>query len=333
MVDLQKEYLGKKVLIIGGLGFIGSNLAEKLVQLGAKVSIMDPKLPLYGGNLFNIAHFRDKINLDYGDVRDCDAIRRNILGQDIIFNLAAQIDHNYSMQDPSLDIDLNCKGHINVLEECRKNNPNCRIIFPGSRMQYGKISDKDLPVNENHPLNPLSVYAVNKTTGELYYKAYHNHHKMDTVVLRISNPFGPKAQIKHSGYCIVNWFIRQALEGKEISIFGDGSQLRDYIFIDDLVEAMLIIGVHPNARGKVYNLGSGKGIKFKDMVNGVVELTNSGSIKTIPWPENYENVETGNYYSDISKIHFDTSWLPKTSFEEGLKKTIEFYKQNLEKYI
>ena len=332
-MELEKEYQGKEVLIIGGLGFIGSTLAEGLVKLGANVSIMDASLALYGANIFNLEGFRDKLQIEYGDVRDYEAVKRNIMGKDIIFNLAAQIDHNHSMKDPSLDVDINCKGHLNVLEACRKENPKCRIIFSGSRFQYGKIANHDLPVHEKHPLNPLSIYAVHKTTGELYYRAYHEHHKMDTVAFRIANPYGPKAQVKHHGYCIVNWFIRQAIEGKDITIFGDGKQLRDYIFIDDLAEAFLIAGVHPNAKGKVYNVGSGNGTKFIDMANKVVDTTASGNVVNVPWPESYENVETGDFYADISKIHYELGWRPKTSFEDGLRKTVEFYKQNLPKYI
>ncbi len=333
MLDLNKEYAGKNVLITGGLGFIGSNLAEKLVKLGANVFILDANLPRYGANTFNIESIKDKIILDYGDIRDPVVVKRNVAGKDIIFNLAGQVDHNYSMEDPHLDIDINCKGHVNILEECRKNNPKCRIIFPGSRFQYGKIADHDLPVNENHQLRPLSIYAVNKTAGELYYKAYHDHHGLNTVVFRIGNPYGPKAQIKHSGYCIVNWFIRKALQEEDITIFGEGNQLRDYIFIDDLVEAFLIAGVHPKANGKIYNVSSGTGTQFIEMAEKIIELVGKGKVVKVPWPKNYQNVETGNFYADISKIHYDLDWTPKIKFEEGIKKTIEFYKQNLDKYI
>ncbi len=333
MIDLKKEYKDKKVLIIGGLGFIGGNLAEKLVDLEARVSVMDSSLKRYGANQFNVLEFRNKIDIDFGDTRNIYDVQRNILDKEVIFNLSGQIDHNYSMKDPSLDIDLNCKGHINVLQECKEHNPNCRLIFPGSRMQYGKIADHDLPVNENHPLNPLSIYAINKTAGEGYYKAYHLQHNLDTAVVRISNPYGPKAQIKHPGYCIVNWFIRQSLERKDLTIFGNGTQLRDYIFIDDLIEALMVVGIHPNAKGQIFNIGSGKGAAFGDMAKKIVEITGSGKVKNMPWPKEYENVETGNHYSDISKIGDHLGWRPKIGLEEGIKKTVEFYKEHLDKYI
>jgi len=209
---------------------------------------MDSRLTPYGANDFNIASIRNKVKLDEGDIRKEKDVARNIADKDIIFNLAAQVDHNLSLKKPHLDIEINCWGHINVLEECRKNNPTCKLVFPGSRMEYGKVTK--LPVKENTPLNPLSIYAVNKLAVEKYYMAYHNHHKLDTTAVRIANPFGPRAQVKHPGYCIVNWFIRKALENEKITLFGDGGQLRDYIFVDDLVEALSIAGVHKNSSGK-----------------------------------------------------------------------------------
>ncbi len=333
MLDLKEQYAGKKVLITGGLGFIGSNLAHKLVSLGGEVTILDANLARYGGNYFNISEIKDQVIVEEGDIRDSSVINRHIFGKNVIFNLAAQVDHNYGMQNPHLDIDINCKGHINVLEECRKNNPNARIVFPGSRMQYGKVSDSDLPVHETHQLRPLSIYAANKAAGELYYMAYNNHHKLDTVSLRVTNPFGPRAQVKHPGYCIVNWFVRQALEGKDITIYGDGAQIRDYIFIDDLVDAFLTAGVHPNAKGRVYNAGSGTPMHFRDMAKQVMGFANGGQVRNVPWPENYENVETGNFYADITRIHSELGWKPETSFEEGLKKTVDFYRENLTRYI
>ncbi len=326
------SYAGKKVLITGGLGFIGSNLANRLVDLGANVSVMDAKLPRYGANDFNVSVIRDKINVDISDIRDKEAVLRNIKGKDIIFSLAAQVDHNFSMQEPGLDLDINCQGHLNILDSCKKENPESRILFPGSRMQYGRVLPNELPVKEEHSLNPLSIYAVHKSTGELYYRAYNQHHKLDTMVFRITNPFGPKAQVKHPGYGIVNWFVRQALEGKPLTIYGDGNQLRDYIFIEDLVEALTIGGIHPNPKERVYNLGSGTPISFKEMVESVSEIIGSGNVKHIPWPENIENVETGDFYSDISRISKEFGWKPTNSFTEGLEKTARFYRQHIDKY-
>ena len=330
-MDLKREYASKKVLITGGLGFIGSNLAEKLVELGADITIMDSKLERYGGNNFNVQSIRNNIQIDISDIRDKDAVLRNVKDKDIIFSLAAQTDYNYSHKQPNLDIDINCKGHVNILEAARTANPNCRLIFSGSRMQYGKI--QKLPVKEEHPFNPLSIYAINKIAGENYYRAYNLHYKLDTLVFRIANPFGPKAQIKHPGYCIVNWFVRQALEKKPITVCGEGHQLRDYIFINDLVNAFSIAGVHPNPKKRIYNVGSGIGTRFIDMAKTIVRVVGQGEITHIPWPKNYENFETGDYYADISRISTELSWKPSTSLESGLEKTVDFYKKHLDKYI
>lgn len=331
-MNLNKEYFGKKILITGGLGFIGSNLAEKLVKLGAEITIMDAKLQRYGSNDFNIKSIKEKVRVNFSDITNKNSVLKNIVNKDIIFSLAAQTDYNYSCEQPSLDVDINCKGHLNILEACRTDNPTSRIIFPGSRMQYGKI--QRLPVDEEHPFKPLSIYAINKIAGENYHLAYNLHHKLDTVILRITNPFGPKAQIKHSGYCIVNWFIRQALEDKPIKIFGDGKQIRDYIFVDDLTDAFVIAGISPNLKKRVYNVGSGIGTHFIDMAKSIVNIVGKGEIiKNIPWPENYENFETGDFYADITRISREFGWKPSTSLEKGLEKTIEFYKKHKNKYI
>tara|TARA_Y100000310_G_scaffold174669_2_gene174726 strand:+ start:5950 stop:6942 length:993 start_codon:yes stop_codon:yes gene_type:complete len=318
-------YKGKKILITGGLGMIGSALAIKLVKLGAEVTILDAELPRYGGNHFNIHPIKDKVEYIRGDIRDPAVVDFLVIEKDVIFNLAGQVDYNYSLKDPFLDNEINCKGHLVVLEACRKYNTDAKIVHAGSRMQYGKIVSN--PVTEEHPTFPLSIYGVHKLAAEKYYLAYNLHYGMKTICFRFTNPYGVRSQMKHSNYSIVNWFIRQAIEGKEIPIFGDGEQERDYIFVGDLADALIMAASTDKTSGQIYNLGCGKPTKFKDMVKTVVEAAKSGKIVMKEWPKHWHNVETGGYYTDISKLKKDTGWTPTHSLEEGIDKTVKYYKK------
>jgi nucleoside-diphosphate-sugar epimerase len=332
MQDLRDAYHGKKVLVTGGLGFIGSNLSIELVGLGADVTIMDSGLKPYGANDFNVSQIRDRVTIDSSDIRDRASVERNVAGKDIIFNLAAQVGERTGLENPHLDVDINCNGHLNVLEACKVGNKNARVLFPGSRFQYGKIVGK-LPVDEDRPMEPCGIYSINKMAGEKYYMTYFRNFGLDTVALRITNPFGPRAQVKHPSYCIVNWFVRQALEGKEITLFGDGNQMRDYIYVADLVNGMLLAGVHPDARGRVYNLGAGTGTKFKDMAQQIIDIVGSGRLRHVPWPKDYEKIETGDFVADISRIKSELGFEANTSFFSGLEQTVRFYREHLNKYI
>jgi nucleoside-diphosphate-sugar epimerase len=331
-MDLSSEYKGKRVLITGGGGFIGSNLAIKLVNLGAEVSIMDAKLKPYGFNLFNLHPILDKIKIDYSDIRDKVSVERNIAGKDVIFSLAAQVGEKISEENPSLDEEINIFGHKNILEACEKKNKNARILFSGSRLQYGKTGAE--VISEQHSMHPMTPYAKNKVRGEKMYSKFFEKNNLETVMFRITNPFGPRASILNPGYCIVNWFVGRALNHKDLPIYGDGMQSRDYIFIDDLTEAMATAGVHENAPGKIYNVGSGTKSLFKEMAQKVAEFSGNGTqLIFLEWPEDAKNRETGNFVADVSKIKNELGWKSKYSLDEGLKKTIEYYKENMEHYI
>jgi len=328
---IQAVYRGKNVAITGGLGMMGSSLAHRLVSLGSNVLLIDNYLEPYGANDANIEGIEDKVKVNVADIRDKSSMDKLLRGQDFVFHFAGQVGHNISMSNPKLDMDINCLGLLNVLQACREGSPEARIIFSGSRFEYGRIIRN--PVDENHPTEPLSVYAIHKLAGEKYCISFNRHYQMDTVVFRIANPYGPRSQMKHHQYSMVNWFLRLAMEGKDISIFGDGSQLRDYIYIDDLTEAFVAVGASPRSKGQIYNVGSGVGTKFIDMANQIIKIVGRGQIVTKPWPKDYENVETGDYISDITKLKEHTGWTPKIMFEEGLQKTVEYYKTRLPRYI
>lgn len=327
---IRQIYENKNVAITGGLGMMGSSLAHKLVALGANVLLIDNYLEPYGANDANIMEIKDKVKINVADIRDLSSMNTLLKNQDFVFDFAAQVGHNISMKNPKLDAEINCIGRLNVLQACLNGSPHAKLIFSGSRFEFGVI--KKNPVNEDHPLEPLSVYAIHKLAGEKYYLAFNRHYDMDTVVFRIANPYGPRSQMKHSEYGIVNWFLRLAMEGKDIPIFGDGCQIRDYIYISDLIDAFLAAGATDKSKGQVYNVGAGQGVKFIDMAKTIIRLVGKGNIIQVPWPKNYENIETGDYITDISKIKMHTGWSPKVSFEDGIKKTVEYYKDKAHFY-
>lgn len=322
---MNKHFLGKKVLITGGLGMIGSSIAHLLVRSGAEVTIIDACLSPFGANEFNIRGIRKKVKVFKIDIREQSALVPIIKGCEIIFNLAGQVSHNDSLEYPFLDAAINYMGHLNVLETVRLVNPGIKILYSGSRLQFGKIEKN--PVAEGHPQRPLTPYALNKSAAENMYLFYHRLHGLPVVIFRIANPYGPRGQIRHNKYCMVNWFIRQAMEGKAITIYGDGNQVRDYIYIDDLAEAFIRAAADDACNGQLFNVGSGQGVSFKKMAEIVIGTVKSGKIVHVPWPETYVNVETGDYISDIGKISGLLGWRPKVDLEEGIARTYAFYKK------
>ena len=322
-------FTGKKVLITGGAGFLGSSLAQVLVLLGAEITILDAMLPLYGGNLFNLESIKEKIQFIKGDIRDEKLVQSVVSEKDIIYNFAAQVSYIDSKDQPFLDLDINGKGHLTVLEAARQYAPHARILFSSSRMVYGKISTT--PVSEQHPTDPLSLYGIHKLLAEKYYRYYTHTFGMDTVSIRIPNPYGPRQQMKHNKYSIVGWFVRQAMENKSITVFGDGSQERDYLYVDDIVDAFIELTMH-GVSGEVYNIGTQERVTFGGMVDAVLAEVGTGTKINIPWPESYEKNETGNYVADTSKIESITPWKPSVSLKEGIKKMVAYYKENKEKY-
>jgi UDP-glucose 4-epimerase len=328
--DLRDAYNDLPVMITGGLGMIGSNLAHALVALGARVTIIDALLPLYGGNLFNLQGITDQVTINYADIRDEHAINQLVQRQRIIFNLAAQVSYIDSQTEPFLDLDINCRGHLTLLEACRKFNPDVRVLFSGSRMQYGYIEHN--PARENHPMRPLSIYGMHKMVGEHYHFFYHRMHSIECVVFRIANPYGPRQQMKHSKYGIVNYFIKLAMTGQPIKIYGDGRQIRDYVYVDDIVAAFLRAGIAANAVGEAFNIGSGIPTSFRQMAETVVDVVGDGQIQYIPWPDDYERIETGDYVSDLSKSLKVLGWHPHVSLCEGIERTYHFYRKYHEHY-
>jgi len=327
MRDLVRPdcFKDKKVLITGGLGFIGSNLAHRLVVYGAKVLLVDSLIPEYGGNLFNIEGIKDKVEVNIADVRDVYSMRYLVQGKDYLFNLAGQTSHIDSMNDPYTDLEINCRAQLSILETCRKYNPGIRIVFASTRQIYG-VPDY-LPVDERHLLHPTDVNGINKMAGEWYHILYNNVYRIKACSLRLTNTYGPRMRVKDARQTFLGIWIRQIIEGKEIKVFGDGKQLRDFNFADDVVEALLLAAISEEAYGKIFNLGSNDPISLKDLAKLLIEINEGGNFSIVPFPPDRGKIDIGDYYGDFRKIRAQLVWEPKTPLREGLSRTLEYYKK------
>jgi UDP-glucose 4-epimerase len=322
--EYRTEFVGKNVLITGGLGFIGSNLAIKLVELGAHLTLVDAMIPDYGGNLFNIEPVKGKVVINFCDIRDANAMNYLVKGKDYIFHLAGQVCHVMSLTNPFPDIDINIKGTAIVMEACKIHNPEAKVIYTGTRGQYG--SSVKLPVSEDAPTNPKGIYEISNLTAEKIIKVYGDVHGIDCALLRLTNTYGPRAQMKHSRYGVVNWFVRLAIDGETIKVFGDGQILRDFLFVDDCVEALLMSAVCQPVVGEIFNVGVDKPTKMVELAETIVQVAGSGRWEFAPFTPERKAQEPGDFYSDISKIRRIVGWEPTTSLEEGLRKTIAYYR-------
>ena len=319
------EFRDKRVLITGGLGFVGSNLAHRLVELGARVTLVDNMLPRLGGNFFNIADIRDEVRVNLGDICNPHSMEYLVRRQDFIFHLAGQVNHVDSIRNPLQDLEINCRGTLVLLEACRKHNPDVHIVFSGTRGEYG--SSVQLPVTEDHPKNPKGIYAVNNVAAEMMMLVYADVHHMHCACLRITNTYGARHQMMHDEYGVVNWFIRKAVDDEPLPVFGDGRILRDFLYIRDLTDCLLQVSLCPEAYGEVFNVGTGNPISFRELASVIVEVAGSGSCKFTDFTKERAEVEPGDYYADVSKIHRVVGWEAITPLREGLAETIAFYRK------
>jgi len=326
-----KRMDGERVLILGGLGGIGSNIAQDAVNLGAEVTVYDSLMEGTGTNIHNIKNIKEKVEVIKDDIRDFKSLSKAVKGKNIIFNCAGQVSHILSMKDPFLDIDINCTGQINVLESCRKFNDQAKIIFTGTRGQTG--IPQYSPIDENHPDNPTDIYGANNLAAEFYHLIYHKAYGMWTTSLRLTNTYGPRAKMNSPQHSIINWLISKAMLDEEIPVYKPGTQLRDINYMQDVVDALILASQNHNANGQKFFLGSGKGVTFVDIINSIIRIAKKGSYKLVEWPKDREKIETGSVIVDYSKINKILGWYPKTSLEEGITKSLSFYKENFDDYF
>ncbi len=324
------EFIGKKVLITGGLGFIGSTLGRRLAVLGADVVLLDSLVPEYGGNLFNICGMEDRFRVNISDVRDIHSMRYLIQGQDFLFNLAGQTSHMDSMEDPYTDLEINCRAQLSILESCRKYNPSVRVVFASTRQLYGKPDY--LPVREDHLLRPVDVNGINKMAGEWYHILYHNVFGIQTCSLRLTNTYGPRMRIKDARQTFLGIWIRRVLEGHPFEVW-EGEQLRDFTYVDDAVDALLLAASSEQAAGKIFNLGGECVISLKELAELLVRVSGGGEFIVKSYPVDRKRIDIGDYYADFSAIRNALGWTPKVTLSEGLKRTVDFYRANLARYL
>jgi len=329
-MQTNEFFYGKRILITGGLGFIGSNLAFRLVELGAEVTLVDSLIPEYGGNLFNITGLKGQVKVNISDVRDEHSMKYLVREQDYLFNLAGQTSHMDSMQDPFTDLEINARAQLSILETCRKNNPGLKIVYASTRQVYGKPDY--LPVDEKHLLRPVDVNGINKMAGEWYHILYNNVYGIRSCSLRLTNTYGPRMRIKDARQTFLGIWIRLILEGKPFSVW-EGNQLRDYTYVDDVVEAMLLVANSPLADGKIFNLGGEKVYSLIDTARILLNSSGVGEFVTMKFPENRKIIDIGDYYSDFTLINNLLSWKPSVHLQEGLERTMDYYRKELLNYV
>jgi UDP-glucose 4-epimerase len=327
----QAFYRGRRVMITGGLGFIGSNIARRLVDLGSDVLLMDSLIPGSGANFFNIDGIADKLRVNIADVRQESTMNHLVRDREVIFNLAGQVSHIDSMKDPYTDLEINCRSQLSILEACRKFSPSVKVVFAGTRQVYGKPDS--LPVTEDHLVRPVDVNGINKAAGENYHLLYNNVFNLRACSLRLTNVYGPRQLIKHNRQGFIGWFIRLALEGREIEIFGDGSQIRDFVYVDDAVDAFLRAGASDVCNGQAFNVGGSEPIAHKDLAALLIEVAGAGSVRHVPWPAEKKIIDIGSFYADSSRFRGAVGWEPDVPLRTGFAKTLAYYRAHASAYL
>ncbi len=330
-VDYLECYRGLKVMITGGLGFIGSNLARRLADLGADVLLVDSLIPDYGSNLFTIDGIEDRVRVNVADVRQQSSMNYLVQDRAVIFNLAGQVSHIDSMRDPYSDLEINCRSQLTILEACRYNNTRAKVVFAGTRQVYGR--PRSLPVDESHLVRPTDVNGINKAAGEYYHLVYNNVFGVRACSLRLTNVYGPRQLIRHNRQGFIGWFIRLAIEDATIQIYGDGSQLRDFVYVDDASDAFLRAGVDDACNGEVFNVGGNEALSHRELVSLLVSVAGSGQVKYVEWPGDKKAIDIGSFYADSSKFRQTTGWTPSVPLRDGLTRTVDFYRRHFDRYV
>jgi UDP-glucose 4-epimerase len=330
--ELEQNFAGKRILITGGLGFIGSNLARRLADADAHLILVDSLIPDYGGNLFNLEGYADRVNINIADVRDEYSMDYLVQEQDILFNLAGQTSHLDSMRDPYTDLEINVRSQLSILEACRKKNPGIKIVYASTRQFYGKPDY--LPVDERHLLHPTDVNGINKMAGEWYHIVYNNVYGIRATSLRLTNTYGPRMRVKDARQTFLGIWLKQVLSGEPIIVYGDGQQLRDFNYVDDVVDALLIAAWDARADGQVYNLGSAEPpISLIDLARLLIATNASGDYRCIPFPPDRKTIDIGDYYADFSKIRRELGWTPRIPLAEGLRRSLDYFRRTLPHYL
>jgi len=329
--DYREFYRGRRVMVTGGLGFIGSNLARRLVDLEADVLLVDSLIDDYGGNLFNIDGVADRLRVNVADIRQQSTMNYLVRDREVIFNLAGQVSHIDSMRDPYTDLEINCRSQLTLLEACRNHNAAAKVVFAGTRQVYGRPDS--LPVSEAHLVRPTDINGINKAAGEYYHLVYNNVFGVRACSLRLTNIYGPRQLVRHNRQGFIAWFVRLVVEDKEIQIFGDGLQLRDFVFVDDAADAFLRAGATDAVNGQVFNVGGAQPISHLELVTLLIETAGTGSYRLVEWPPDKKVIDIGSFYADSTRFQTTTGWAPSMTLRDGLAQTIAYYREHLPRYL
>jgi UDP-glucose 4-epimerase len=329
--DIASFYAGRDILVTGGLGFLGSNLCRALLGLGAKVTVVDSLILDYGGNLWNVHDIEKDLRIHITDVRDSHSMQYLIRGREVIFNLAGQVSHVDSMRDPYTDLEINCKSQLSILEACRQGNRDVKIIYAGTRQQYGR--PRYLPVDEAHIVQPIDVNGINKMAGEWYHILYANVYGMRATSLRLTNSYGPGMLLKHGRQGFIPWFVRKILLEEPIELFGTGEQRRDMNYVDDVTRAFLLVGATDETNGEIYNLGGDEVVSLRTFVETLIGVAGRGSFRTVPFPEEGKRIDIGDYFGSYQKIREAVGWEPSITLHDGLKRTLDYYGKHASHYL
>ena len=328
--DLIPHYRNQRVLVTGGLGFIGSNLARRLVDMGARVTVLDALVPNFGGNQFNLDGYADKLCVVLGDLREPRVVDEVVREQSFIFNLAGQVSHLDSMRDPFTDLEINCRSQLDLLEACRQYNPGVRIVYASTRQVYGR--PRELPVDEDHPLAPIDINGIHKLAAGWYHVLYHDVYGLRSTSLRMTNTYGPRMRVVDSRQTFLGLWIRQVIDGAELLVFGDGQQKRDFNYVDDVVQAMLLTAVSAATEGQAYNLGGLEVITLLDLAKLLVELHRTGSYRLVPFPPERKPIDIGDYAGNYSRLQKAIGWEPSVTLRSGLVRTLDYYRRHRKSY-
>lgn len=327
----EQYYRGRRIMITGGLGFIGSNLARRLVDLGADILLIDSLIQDHGGNLFNVDGIAERVRVNVADIRQQSTMNHLVKDRDVIFNLAGQVSHIDSMRDPYTDLEINCRSQLALLEACRHHNPRVKVVFAGTRQVYGR--PMSLPVDETHLVQPTDVNGINKAAGEYYHLVYNNVFGIRATSLRLTNVYGPRQLIRHNRQGFIGWFVRLAIEDRPIEIYGDGSQLRDFVYVDDAADAFLRAGANDGCNGQAFNIGGERPISHRELTSLLIRIAGSGSVRYVDWPPDKKAIDIGSFYAVSDKFQRATGWSPAVGLEEGLRRTIAFYRLHYDEYV
>jgi UDP-glucose 4-epimerase len=318
---IDDHFRSRQVVITGGLGFIGSNLAHRLVSAGATVTLVDSMVPTQGANMFNVHGIRDHLRIVEGDAGDMELMQPIIARADYLFNLAGRNSHLDSMTHPFDDLAGNVTTQLALLE----------VVFASTRQVYGKPDA--LPVAETHPVRPVDINGIHKVAGEQYHALYHRIYGLRATVLRLTNTYGPRMRIKDARQIFLGTWVRQILNGEPVTVFGSGEQLRDFTYVDDCVAAMLRAAADPVAIGKLYNLGGDEAVSLRELAERVIKLGHGGSWRTLPFPADRKSIDIGDYQADYSLIEQDLGWAPAIGLDEGLRRTLRWFSEFGQHYL